>query len=180
MNKLGVYFGREKQEALLRGDISNVVVDRYFVHAFQSVGMYFYGNPEGSPAVVRLQAKYAQKAWETLADISRTGNQKLKVQGLLLFVFALVVMGFPETTRLYLSKLDKIIGEANLRFLPEYGHPPELSEQVREDAAVLSQAIYLETYFYLVLGRWVPVITPRIEKEFRLDLQVRRLNNFWL
>ena len=29
MNKLGVYFRAEKQEALLRGDISDTVIDRY-------------------------------------------------------------------------------------------------------------------------------------------------------
>ena len=180
MNKLGIYFGVEKQESLLHGDISNAVVDRYFVYGFQAAGMHLCGPLDDSPAMIRLQARYAQKAWETLADISRTGNQKLKAQGLLLFVYALVVMGFPKTTRLYLSKLDKIIDEANLRFLPEYGRPPELSEQVREDVVMLSQAIYLDNYISLTLDGSAPMLIARIEREFRLDLQVRRLNHFWL
>ena len=67
------------------------------------------------------------------------------------------------------------LNKADLRFLPVYGRPAELSEQVREDAAVLSQAIYLENYFYLTLGGPAPAMGARIEKEFRLDLQVRTI-----
>ena len=128
MNKLGVCFGAEKQEALLRGDISNAVVDRYFVYAFQAVGMYLCEIPEASPSAVRLQARYAQKAWESLIEIRGTGDLKLMTQGILLFVYGLVIMGFPATTQLYISKLCKMINEANLQFLPVYGRSPELSD----------------------------------------------------
>ena len=178
MNKLGIYFRAEKQEALLRGDTSNAVVDRYFVHGFQAVGMHLCEVPDASPAMVRLQARYCQWAWETLVDIYKTGDQKLKAQGVLLFVGALIAMGFAATAPFYLLKLCNIIDEANLGFFPECGHPPELSEQVREDAAVLTQAIYLENYFYLTLGGSVPMMTKRIEKEFRSDLQVRTIQQF--
>ena len=78
MNKLGVYLGREKQEALLRGDISNAVVNRYFVYGFQAVGMHLCKSPDESPAVVEPQARYSQRAWETLVDTYGTGDQKLK------------------------------------------------------------------------------------------------------
>ena len=173
MNKIGVYFRAEKQEALLRGDTSNAVVDPYFVHGFQALGMYLCEVVDESLTAVRLQARYVQKAWESLVETFKTGNPKLKAQGLVLLVHALTIMGLTATASFYLLKLCKIIDEANLRFLPEYGRPPELSEQVREDAAVLTQAIYLENYFYLALGGSAPVMTARIEREFRLDLQVR-------
>ena len=173
MNKLGLYFGAEKQEALLRGDTSNAVVDRYFVYGFQAIGMHLCEAPDDSLAMVRLQARHCQRAWETLVDIYETGDQKLKAQGLLLFVDSLVVMGFTAIVPLYLLKLCEIINETNLRFLPAYGRPPELSDQVREDAAVLSQAIYLENYFYLTFSGSAPTMTARIEREFRSDLQVR-------
>ena len=173
MNKLGVYFGKEKQEALLRGDISNAAVNRYFVYAFQAIGMHLCGASDESPAMVRLQARYAQKAWESLVEIYRTDNQKLKVQGLLFFVHALIVMGFTAGAPFYLLKVSEIIDKWNLQFLPVYGSPPELSDQVREDAVILSQAMYLENYFYLTLGALAPVVTRRIESEFHLDLQVR-------
>ena len=173
MNKLGVYFRMDRQEALLRGDTSDAVVNRYFVYSFQAIGMHLCSDPDASPAMVRLQARYAQQAWESMIEISKTGSQRLIAQGLLYFVYSLVVMGFPSTAQLYLMKACEVIDKGDLRFLPMYGRPPELSEQVREDAAVLSQAIYLENYFCLTLGGPVPAMTARIEKEFRLELQVR-------
>jgi len=56
MNKLGVYFGTEKQEALFRGDTSNTVVDRYFIYSCQAIGAHFCGAMDVSPGMVRLLA----------------------------------------------------------------------------------------------------------------------------
>ena len=173
MNKLGMYFGVEKQEALLRGDTSNAVVNRQFVYGFQALGMFFCRAPDESPAFVLSQARYSQNFWESLIEIYKTGNQRLKAQGLLLNVHTLIIMGFPHTPLFYLWKVFDLIDSGDLRYLPVYGRPPELSERVREDAAVLSQAIYLENYLYLAFGGSVPVKTARIEREFRMDLQVR-------
>lgn len=173
MNKLGIYLGEHKQEALLRGDISNAVVNRCFVYAFQAAGTHFYKNPDDSPATVQLQARYCQRAWETLFEIYRAGDQRLKTQLLLLFVHVYIIMGLPTTAQLYLLKSCGMVNEANLQFLPVYGRPPKLSDQVREDAAVLSQTVYLENYLYLTLGGSAPTMTARLEREFRQDLQVR-------
>ena len=173
MNKLGLYFTTEKQQALLRGDTSDVVVNRYFVYSFQAIGMRFCEVPDDSSIMVRLQARYAQLAWESIVEISKTGNLTLRAQGLLHLVCSLVIMGFPSAAQLYLSKVCGIIDGGDLRFMPVYGRPPQLSDQVREDAAVLSQAIYLENYFYLTLGGSAPAMTARIEREFRLEFQVR-------
>ena len=128
--------------------------------------------PDVSLAVVRLQARYAQMAWESLILVLRSDNQRLRVQSLLLLVHAFVLMGFITGARLYLFRACKIIEKANLQFLLLCGNPPEFSEQVREDASVLSQAIYLENYFYVALGGPAPAMTARIEKEFRVELQV--------
>ena len=173
INKLGLYFGTEKWEALLRGDVSNNVVDRYFVHGFQAIGMHLCGPPGESPVIVQLQARYAQMAWESLVKVYGTDDQKLEAQALLLLIHAFVIMGFTTPAQLYLLKMCKAINKANLQFLPVHGRPGELSEQVREDTVILSQAIYLENYFYLTLGGSAPTMTTRIEREFRLDLQVR-------
>ena len=173
MNRLGLYLRQEKLEALLRGDISNAVVDRYFIYGLQAIGMNLCGTPEETPTAVRLHARYAQMAFETLVDIHGTDDNKLKAQGLILLVHALIIVGFPASTQSYLLKMCEIINKAELRFLPVYGRPTSLSEQVREDAAVLSQAIYLDNYLYLTLSGPTSVMTARIEKEFRLNLQVR-------
>jgi len=173
MNRLGVYFGLEKKEALFRGDTSNAVVDRYFVYSFQAIGIHLCGALDESPAMARLLAIYGQKAWETLIEIHKTNNLRLSAQGLLFFVYSLIVMGFPSNAQFYLLKVCELIDKGNLQFLPVYGRPPELSEQVREDAAVLSQAIYIENYLYLALDGPGPVKTAKIEQEFRQDFQVR-------
>ena len=125
--------------------------------------------------MVRLQARYAQAAWESLVKVCETNKHRLKIQSLVLLVHAFVIMGFTAVAQLYLLKMCKIIEKGKLRYLPTYGRPAELSEQVREDASVLSQAIYLENFFYLTLGGSAPVLTARIEREFRMDLQVRTI-----
>ena len=179
MNKLGLYFGAEKQEALLRGDTSNAVVNRYFIYCFQAVGMYLCEAPDEPPVVVG--ARYAQLTWETLIEVYRTDDQRLIAQALLLLIHGLVITGFTASAPLYLLKMCDIINNANIQFLPAvYGHPTELSEQVRKDVTVLSQAIYLENYFYLAFGGSGPVMTARIEMEFRLDLEVRTVRGFFV
>ena len=171
MNKLGVYFRSEKREALFHGDTSNAVVNRHFVYCFQVIGMYLYKAPDDSPAVIRLLAGHTENAWVSFFETRGI----MKAQGVVLLVHAIVIMGLPKTAPSFLPKAFEIINKADLRFLPVYGRPADLSEQVREDAAVLSQAIYLENYFYLTLGGPAPVMGERIEKEFRLDLQVRTI-----
>ena len=176
MNKLGVYFGSEKREALFRGDTSNTVVNRHFVYAFQAIGTHLFGAPEESSTMGRLLAIHGQKAWETFIEIHKTNDWRLSAKGLLLFVHFLIIMGWSSNAQLYLLKVCELINKGNFQFLPEYGRPPELSELVREDAAVLSQTIYLENYFYLVLDGSGPVKTAKIEREFRRDLQVREVS----
>ena len=176
MNKLGVYFGPGKQDALFRGDTSNAVVNRYFVYGFQAIGTHLCEVLDKSPAMVQLVAGYAQNAWEGLVTIYGTDDQKLKVQGLQLLMHSYIITGFLAAAEFYFWKACKLIDKGELQFLPVYGRPPELSEQVREDAAVLSQAIYVENYFYLALGGPLPVKTARIEREFRQDVQVRKIH----
>ena len=177
MSKLGIHFGPEKQEALFRGDTSNAVVNRHFVYAFQTIGMYLPGAPEESPAMVLLAARSAQRTWETFIEICRADDQKLKAQALLLIVHFLVFMGILAGARFYLFKVCELINDGNLRFIPIYGRPPELSDQVREDAAVLSQTIYLENYFHLALDGLPPTKTTKIEREFRWEFQVRIIDS---
>ena len=176
MNKLGIYFGPDKQDALYRGDTSSAVVDRYFVYGFRTIGTLLSEVVDESPAMVRMQARCAQKAWESLIEIYRTDNQRLAAQGILLFLHSLIIMGFPPAVWFYLQKVYELIDNGNLQFLPVYGRPPELSDQVREDAAVLSQTVYLENYMHLALGGPTPVNTAKIEREFRGDFQVRTIH----
>jgi Holliday junction resolvasome RuvABC ATP-dependent DNA helicase subunit len=64
---------------------------------------------------------------------------------------------------------------ADLRFIPVFGRSPELTEEVQERFAVLSQILYTENYLALVIDRSAPTMTARIEQEFRHELPVRVL-----
>ena len=173
LNKLGVYFTQEKQEAILRGATSNAVVNRHFIDALHVIGPHLGGTPEETPGMIQIQARYAQRSWESLIELNKTDREREKAQALVLLTHGFIILGLTAGAQLYLLKACKLIEKEKLRFLPECGSPPGLSDQVREDVSVLSQAIYLENYFYLTLGGAVPVKTSRIEKEFRFELQVR-------
>ena len=172
LHRLGLYFTQEKQEAILRGDTSNSVVHSNFVDGALVMGMYFCA-PEETPAMVRLQARYVQRAWESLIHLSQTNQERDKAQALVRVAHSSIILGLNAPAQLYFLKAYKIIEKAKLRFLPEYGLPPEFSDQVREEVSVLSQAIYLENFLYLALGGPAPIKTVGLEREFRFDLQVR-------
>jgi hypothetical protein len=178
LTRLGLYFTIEKQEALYRGDISNTMVDRHFVYVLQMFGVHAGGAPELAPALVRLQARYIQMTLESLVQLNRTNQERTKVQALVAGTHAYIIVGFRANAQLYLFKAYKIIEKANLRFLPEYGPPAKLSDQVREDISVLSQVIYIGNYLYLTLDGSRPVRTAGIEREFMLDLEVREISRF--
>jgi hypothetical protein len=61
------------------------------------------------------------------------------------------------------------------RFVPFFGRPPELTEEVQEGLAVLSQIVYTENYVFLAIDRTPPTMAVRIERKFRRELQVRVL-----
>lgn len=168
----------EKQEALFRGDISNTVVDRHFVYALQAFGVHASGAPEETPAMVLLQARYIQMTLESLVQLNETTQERTKAQALTSATHAAILVGFPVMAQLHIMKACKIIEKAKLRFLPEYGPPAELSDQVREEVSILSQLIYLENYLYLALGGSAPAGSAGIEWEFRMDLQVRAVQYF--
>ena len=178
LSRLGLYFTTEKQDALIRGDISNAVVNRHFVYALQVFGVHACGTPEITPLMIHRQARYLQMTLESLVQLTRTNQERTKVQAFVSGIHAAILVGFKAVAQLYLLKACKLIEKAKLRFLPESGPPTELSEQVREDVSVLSQVIYLENYIFLTLGGSVPTRTARIEREFRLDLQVRGVRCF--
>ena len=60
-----------------------------------------------------------------------------------------------------------------MQFIPASGRPPELTEEVQERLAVLSQLVYLENYLFLAVDRMKPNMTVRLEREFQREFQVR-------
>ena len=83
----------DKQEAILHGDLSNAMVDQHFVYGLQVVGVHICGVPEGGPAVIHMQARYVQTAWESFLQLSKTDQERTKAQALVLAVHASIMRG---------------------------------------------------------------------------------------
>ena len=171
MNKLGIRFTSEKQQALLRGDTSGSVIHPYFIPATQSLGMFYCEGMVDSPAMVRLQARYLQMAFEWLAEVFKGRNWEVRAQVALWTAAATFALS--GNNPLYLQRSFEAIDTGGLQFVPTYGRPPEFSDALHEKLSVLAQAIYFENFLFLTCGGAEPTMTARIEKEFRCQLPVR-------
>jgi len=169
----GIYLPGPKQDAVLRGDISNAVVSPFFVHALAGLGMYFCARVEHTPAMVLLRAKHAQRAAEQLAEINMGSDRDLAVQVALSYVAMSIHARWLSPARQWLAKTCISLNAANLRFIPAVGRPSRLTEDIRERIVALSQVIYMGSYMFLAVDGTEPMMTARIENEFRRDLQVR-------
>lgn len=179
LSELGLYLTTEKRENILYGNMSGAVVHRHFVYALQAAGGYLRRAPENTSAMADSQAICDQMTWESLIALNETGQHRAKAQALVLVVHKFVLLGFTQSAKSFILKLCEIINNAQLRFLPDDTSLVELPEQIREDASVLSQAIYLENYSYLALDGSATAMTRRIEGEFRSNLRVRTFHAFF-
>lgn len=172
LHKLGIRFTPRKQQALLRGDTSGAILNPFFIYAAQSVGLDFCEDVNKSPAMIRLQAKYFQRASELLVEIFKGCNWELRAQAALWVTAGSIIMRLTHITPLYIGKSCEAADMAGLQFIPTYGQPPALSEDIQERSSVLSQIIYFENFWFLACGGAEPTMTARIEREFRQKLQV--------
>lgn len=172
MRKMGAYLAPRKQEALVNGDMSGVVLHPYFVHKVISFGMHHSTIVVDSPPMVLLHARYIQSFWEELVNIHQENNYDLKVQSLLFLIAGCMFVRFPRLAGLYLWKTCRMLNAAEMRFIPKYGHPPPFSDEVHEKSTVLSQLIWMENYLFLTCYGERPKLTARIEEEFRNELPV--------
>jgi len=173
LSKLGIRFTPKKQQALLRGDTSGTVLNPFFIHSAQALGMHFCERMDDSPAMIRLQARHLQMALEYLADIIKGHERELTAQATLWVTAGTFILPVDGLTHTYLQRSCEAVNTAELRFIPTYGQPPEFSEDLHEKLSVLSQIIYFENFLFLACDGAEPVMTARIEKEFRYELQVR-------
>ena len=157
----------------MRGDISNTVIHPFFIPTIAGIGLNFHAGLRNSHAAVRLRAKHGQFAFEQLAEINKGSDASLKVHAFLCIVSASLYGRWFHLSREYLTKTCIALNAAKLRFIPDTGRPPGLTEDVHERLATLSQVIYFEYYLFLTMDGFEPKMTARIEKEFRHELQVR-------
>ena len=170
--KFGVYLKRERLDALISGDQSGTVLDPFWVFGAHSLGMPYCFRVDATPGMIRLQARRTQLVWESLAELVKGNDHKLKVQAVLMVASSYIYRHMMQTAFLYIHKSCDYIEAGNLQFVPTYGRPPEFSEELHETLAVLSQTIYWVNYSFLVCGGPEPHATAKLENEFRRELPV--------
>lgn len=173
LNKLGIRLTSARQQTILRGDTSGTVIHPFFISAAHCLGMYFCQGMESSPGMIRLQAKHLQRCFEWLAEIFNGDDWELRAQIALWATSFSITLSIDRSTSLYMQRSCEAINTAGLKFVPTYGRPPEFSEALHEKLSVLSQIIYFENFLFLTWGGAEPMMTARIEEEFRYQLPVR-------
>ena len=166
----------QKEEAIMHGDTSGDVVHPFFVHFSSAIGMHLCAGVGDSPAMLQLQKKHAQRTLEHMSIAGKSDNAELQVQIFLSTASGCLFQRMFQPARFYLTKACGVMNAADMRFIPVFGRPPELTEEVQERLAALSQIVYMENYLFLAIDRTPPTMTARIEKEFRRGLQVRILH----
>ena len=154
----------------MRADASNTVVHPFFLHATAAIGMNFYTEAKDLPEVIRTHAKHAQLSWEQIVEISKGNDPYLKAQMHLTIATGSLYGRWFDSCRKGLTNAGIALNAAKLRFIPTVGRPPELTEDVLERFAILSQNIYFENYMFLAVDGKEPKMTVRIEEEFRHEL----------
>ena len=170
--KFGIHLKRERLDALISGDQSGTVLDRYMVIAAHTFGMPYCLRVDATPGMIQLHARRTQIAWESLAELVKGNDHKLKVQAVLMVASAYIYANMMQSASLYIHKSCDYIKAGDLQFVPTYGRPPEFSEELHETLAVLSQTIYWANYSFLVCGGPEPHATAKLENEFIWELPV--------
>ena len=170
--KFGIHLKHERLDALVSGDQSGTVLDRFWVLGCHAFGLPYCFPMDATPGVVQLHARRIQAAWESLADLVKGNDHKLKVQAILLIASSYIYRHMMQSAFLYIQKGCDYVKEGNLQFVPTYGRPPEFSEELHETLSILSQTIYWANYSFLVCGGPEPHATAQLEKEFRWELPV--------
>ena len=170
--RFGIQFSSKKMEGLLQGDLSGAPLTRAFVRGSNALGMISSFGMNYSPAMVHFHARRIQAAWETFADLYKSGNYQVCLQALVLVISSHVYLRMPQTALLYIQKSCEFIEKGNLQFVPACGPLPRFSEDLHEILAALSQTIYWANYLFLICGGPEPCAIAKLEAEFRQDLPV--------
>lgn len=171
-NKLGIRLTSEKQQAMLRGDTSGAVINPFFVHCAQVLGMYFCEGMENSPIMAELHAREAGMGFDSLVEIFKIRDWGLMAQVGVWLMAGSIILRLSGTIHLHIRTCCEAINTGRLQFIPTYGQPPEFSEDLHEKLSVLSQIIYFENFSFLTCGGTKPTMTTKIEMEFRHQLRV--------
>jgi hypothetical protein len=161
---------RKNVDAIIRGDLSGTLLHHAFVLGGQVLG--FSSFADDTPAMVRFHARRAQKFWEAAADVFKGKDYRTSAHLATALLSGPIYLRMPQLALHYIQKCCGFVQAGNLQFVPTYGCPPELSDELHEILVALSQVIYWANYLFLMCGGPEPRATAKLEKEFRQELPV--------
>ena len=88
--------------------------------------------------MIGLHARHAQRALEQTLEASKTDKVELKAQVYFNHTSGCISQRWFQMARSFLTTGCSAINAENLQFIPAFGRPPELAEEVQESLAVLS------------------------------------------
>jgi hypothetical protein len=142
------------------------------VFAAEALGIPAFAGTDDTPTMVRFHARRVQTAWESLVGFFEGSDHRAKVHIASAMIPGFVYLRLPKMASPYIQKCCEYAQAGNVQFVPTYGHPPELSEDLHEILVALSQAVYWANYLFLVCGGPRPCATAKLEREFRQELPV--------
>ena len=156
----------------MRGDKSGTILHRSFVCAAETLGTVASKDMATTPAMVLFHARQVQASWESLADLMRGNDHRVKVHSASSTIPGFIYASMVEEALLYIRKCCDFAQAGNVQFVPTHERPPEFSEDFHEICVALSQTIYWANYLFLMRGGPEPRMTAKLEKEFRWELPV--------
>ena len=149
------------------------MLNRFFVCAAHAAGtLPSVISADYTLAMALFHARRAQVAWECDIEVHEGNDYRVGIQVALMATAISIFIRMTQTALLFIQRCYGAIEAGNMQFIPIYGRPPELSDDLRETLAALSQTIYWANYLFLMCGGPEPLATAKLENEFRQELPV--------
>lgn len=163
----GVYFPHDKREALIAGDMSGKLIERFYVHFSHLAGCQFYQELRGGYNLLQIQASHLRLTLEALGSMREEDDPFSFARAHFFLGMAhAYTQGFRQARHYYRIAMD-IIRRHGIRFVTmstggAVKNLMEPLEEVHERAGILAHMVYLANHIYL-LGK------PDFNMAFHMD-----------
>lgn len=156
---IGIYIPPTKQEAILFGDLSNRIINRFFVYFAHAAGWYgnlsccttsrinqFNSHIYGAFPFIYHKAYFSHLAFESLWNTRAEDDPFLYVQALQTMASFFLAVRYKLWAKRLVERAAATVCEYEIRFMPrQEAQPiPAFSEEIHERAVCLSQLIYAQ------------------------------------
>jgi hypothetical protein len=177
--QFGIYFAFEKQNAILLGDMSGIVVHPFFIHFAHLHGCHLYQERQRKFSLLHIEEKYSRLASASLQSMNEE-EDPFSTALASHYMSMLCLYSHAAQPGKYLhEKAVEIINKHDIRFVPRTVTAGtaldvvecKILEEMHERAAHLSQIIFTEVNYNFVARETLDMCSD-LEKQFRNELPV--------